>query len=122
NVLRIDMGTTRYSGANLIRLPTDWRGYEALTFRLFNPDNQGLTFSLRINDRAHDRGAQAYANRFNVRLEVPPGWSTHRFALTDIARAPAARTMDMHQISQLGLFASELDQPRTVYLTDLRLQ
>lgn len=122
NVMQISLGTARYSGARLDRLPGDWRGYETLSFRLYNPDDTELALTLRINDRAHDRDGYAHNDRFNTPLTVEPGWNQYRLSLSDIAAAPRARTMDMHQISQLAIFTSRLEQPRDVFLDDLRLE
>ncbi|MCH8551174.1 MAG: VanZ family protein [Natronospirillum sp.] len=120
--LRASLSTARYSGVGLARLPRDWRGYEALTFRILNPDEEPLNLTLRINDWAHDRGAHAYANRFNTRLVAEPGWNQYRIDLERVRSAPTEREMDMHQIGRLGLFATELPEPRVIYLDDFRLE
>lgn len=120
--LRVDLGTARYSGIALNRLPQDWSDYSALTFRILNPDSDRLPLTLRINDRAHDRGNQAYDNRFNTRLWAEPGWNRYHIALDEVAAAPAERTMDMDQIARLIIFATDLPAPRLIYLDDLRLE
>lgn len=119
--LRLDLGTELYSGVTLHNLPADWRGFDRLAITLFNPDPEPLTMTLRINDVAHDRGANAYSDRFNTQLILPPGLSTHTRSLEQIASAPQQRPMDMDQIRRLGLFAVRLPAPRSVYLLDLRL-
>ena len=119
--LKIELGTERYSGASLYRLPSDWREFDNLTVTLFNPEQAPLTLVLRINDQEHERGSNALSDRFNTRLVLPPGTSSHTFAIADIANAPADRTMNLRRMRRLTLFAVELDQPRTVFLQDLRL-
>ncbi|WP_372996437.1 succinyl-CoA synthetase subunit beta [Marinobacter sp.] len=119
--LKIDLGTETYSGVSLNNLPADWRDYERLSITLFNPSADPLALTLRINDVAHDRSDHAYNDRYNTRLILDPGLNTFTRNLTDIENAPDGRTMDMSQIRRMGLFAVRLPEPRTVYLSDLRL-
>lgn len=119
--LRIDLGTATYSGVSLNNLPADWRDFETLVLTLFNPSSEPLALTLRINDVAHDRGEHAYNDRYNTRLILDPGFNTFTRNLADIESAPDGRTMDMSQIRRMGLFAVRLPEPRTVYLSDLRL-
>ncbi|WP_240339493.1 succinyl-CoA synthetase subunit beta [Marinobacter sp. BW6] len=119
--LKIDLGTGTYSGVSLNNLPADWRGFERLTITLFNPSAEPLALTLRINDVAHDRSDHAYNDRYNTRLALGPGFNTFTRNLADIENAPNGRFMDMSQIRRMGLFAVRLPEPRTVYLSDLRL-
>lgn len=119
--LRIELGTDTYSGVSLNNLPADWQGYEQLSITLFNPSKEPLTLTLRINDVAHDRGDNAYDDRFNTRLVLNPGTNAFAINLDDVMNAPADRTMDMANVRRLGLFAARLPEPRIIYLADLRL-
>ncbi|MEE3169834.1 MAG: succinyl-CoA synthetase subunit beta [Pseudomonadota bacterium] len=119
--LRLDLGTALYSGVTLHNLPSDWRGYDRLAITLFNPDPESLTMTLRINDVAHDRGTNAYGDRFNTQLTLAPGLNTFELTLQEVASAPRQRRMDMDRIRRLGLFAVQLPAPRSVFLLDLRL-
>lgn len=119
--LKIDLGTAIYSGVSLNNLPADWRDFERLVITLFNPSPEPLALTLRINDVAHDRSEHAYNDRYNTRLILGPGFNTFTRNLAAIESAPDGRTMDMSQIRRMGLFAVRLPEPRTVYLSDLRL-
>lgn len=119
--LKIDLGRETYSGVSLNNLPADWRGFERLTITLFNPSTEPLALTLRINDVAHDRSDHDYNDRYNARLILGPGFNTFTRNLTAIENAPDSRTMDMSKIRRMGLFAVRLPEPRTVYLSDLRL-
>lgn len=119
--LRIELGTELYSGASLNRLPTDWRSFDELNLSLFNPDQQPLPLTLRINDLEHELGGNAYGDRFNTSFTLAPGLNRLSFRLEDIEQAPEHRPMDMSKISRLTLFAIRLPEPRTLYLLDLRL-
>lgn len=119
--LKIELGTQTYSGVSLDNLPADWRGYGQLRLILFNPSQEQLHLTLRINDVAHDRSDNAYSDRFNTQLLLEPGSNTFTVSLDEVREAPASRAMDMANMRRLGLFAVRLPAPRTVYLSDLRL-
>ncbi len=78
--------------------------------------------TLRINDLAHDLGENAYNDRFNTNLVLPPGEHSFRLDLDTVREAPSGRSMDMQNIRRLGLFVSRLPEPGTVYLRDIRLE
>ncbi|NMT64499.1 VanZ family protein [Marinobacter orientalis] len=120
--LEISLSTNRYSGASLDNFPHDWRGYRHLIVTMYNPQRHSMTLNLRINDVKHDLGDNAYNDRFNIRLELPPGEHSFRLDLDRIRDAPAGRRMDMGAVRRLGLFVSGLTEPKTVYLRDIRLE
>ncbi|QCF26815.1 succinyl-CoA synthetase subunit beta [Hydrocarboniclastica marina] len=119
--MAIMLDTGRYSGAFLNRLHGDWSAYRQLNLSLFNPDATTVSLTLRINDLQHDRGSNAYNDRFNQTITLQPGWNRYEIQLEDVASAPSSRLMDMTRIRRLGLFTSKVQVPRTVFLTDLRL-
>lgn len=119
--LEIALNTKLYSGASLDNLPPDWRGYERLRLSLFNPHDDRFTMNLRINDVAHERNANSYSDRFNTELDLKPGINRFTISLDAVRSAPRSRNMDMSDIRRLGIFVIRLPQPRTVYLTELRL-
>lgn len=112
----------RYSGAFLNRLHGDWSAYRQLSLSLFNPGATTVSLTLRINDLQHDRGSNAYNDRFNETIIVKPGWNRYEIQLEDVASAPSSRRMDMTRIRRLGLFTSKVQESRTVFLTELRLK
>ncbi|MCM0612845.1 succinyl-CoA synthetase subunit beta [Marinobacter sediminum] len=120
--LRINLGTETYSGVSLNNLPADWRGYKKLVITLYNPGPEALKLTLRVNDVEHDLGENAYNDRYNTRLILEPQFSTFTLDLGDIKSAPAHRSMDMDNVRRLGLFATRLSEPETVYLLELRLE
>lgn len=120
-LLRIALSTEQYSGPFLQRMPNNWHKYDALSFRLYNPDTTAFALTLRINDHQHELGEQAYEDRFNQGLIVQPGWNHFQIPMPQIANAPQGRQMNLEEIRRLGLFATNLTEPRQVYLDDLRL-
>ncbi|MEX1057375.1 MAG: hypothetical protein WED11_06570 [Natronospirillum sp.] len=111
-----------YAGVHLRRLVGDWRGHQALSLSIFNPDTDTLPMTLRINDEAHDRSENLYSDRYNGRLMVAPGWNHFRIPLEEIANAPETRLMDLDQVIRLLIFATGVSEPRWIYLDNLRLE
>lgn len=120
--LAMHFGTQRYSAVGSYALPRDWRGYHELVFLLHNPYSEALPIVLRINDRQHEQAGPRYADRFNRGLIVQPGWNEYRIALDEVRQAPEGRAMNMAEIQQVQLFVQALEQPRTLYLDDMRLE
>jgi len=119
--LAVRLNTERYSGARLEHLPGDWHAYEQLRLSIFNPDEDLLKLTLRLNDEAHQRHGNRFDDRFNRRLTVAPGWNEVRIDRADVPTAPADREMDLTRMQRLGIFATRLPGKRTIYLDDVRL-
>ncbi len=121
-VLKIALGTSKYSGVSLAYFPRDWRQYRYLQFELFNPDDLHLSLTIRIHDDKHySLGHGDYYDRFNHSLHINPGWNSIELELTDIARAPRSRALDLSKVQALGLFSTELPEARLIYIDKMRL-
>jgi hypothetical protein len=120
--LRLELRPGRYSGVSLSHAPGDWERYASLQMALFNPHDEVLEVTVRIHDRQHrNTSPQLYHDRFNRRFRLLPGWNRIEIFLAEVAAAPRDRSLDLADIAALGIFASSLPQPRTVYLDDIRL-
>ncbi len=119
--LRADLTTQQYSGAALTYFPGDWRDNQWFQFRIYNPSAETIALTCRIHDKKHTQGVQKYEDRFNRRFSLVQGWNTITISLTDIRSAPQDRQMDMSRIYGIGIFATQLPRPRTIYIDDLKL-
>jgi hypothetical protein len=120
--IKVQLNGEQYSGVGINSLQRDWRGYEFLVMDIYLPGRDSLVLTLRIADLQHDRGTNAYEDRFNLRITLHQGWNSLRVALVDIRSAPKARAMNMAEISHLRLFAQQLPQQRYFYWDNLRLE
>lgn len=120
--LHIRLGTQRYSGFRLVGPYGDWGQYSQLSMDFYNPGAEPFELVLRVSDYRHDRGANAYNDRFNRRLLLSPGWNHIGIATGDIRSAPQGRSMIMDEISGLGIFTVKSPVPREFYLDNIRLQ
>ena len=119
--LQIKLTTQRYSGVGLKDFPTDWSGYRAVSLQVFNPDQQPLQLHFRIHDQDHRKHKNAYGDRYNASFELKPGWNQLQVSLDKVAHAPKKRLLDLTRIAGMGVFVGKLEQPRIIYLDDVRL-
>jgi hypothetical protein len=119
--LRVQLSTDRYSGVHLKYFPENWKGAKSFRFSVYNPLDQELSLTCRINDKKHEAGKRRYSDRFNRLYKLPSGWTTIDIDVQDIRCAPKGRRMDMGHIAGLGIFAMDLPQSRVIYIDDVRL-
>lgn len=120
-LMKATLKTTRYSGVALKYFPENWDGYTHFQFSIYNPSTQAISLTCRIHDKIHTHGAQEYRDRFNRTYELPQGWNTVSINLADVRNAPADRQMDMHHITGVSIFATALENPRVVYIDDVKI-
>lgn len=111
----LTLNTGRYSGVRMSVAIGDWTSYQQLKMNFFNPEQDLLIVMLRISDKQHDRGANSFDDRFNLLLTLKPGLNEVVIPLSKLETAPKTRKMNMAEISSLGIFASNLQEPRKLY-------
>jgi hypothetical protein len=116
------LDTSLYSGVALVYFPRDWRGYHFLSLEALNPSSEEIDITCRIHDLRHEEGEQRYEDRFNKAFRLRSGWNHFRVDLEEVARAPAGRTLDLGTIRAVGIFATRLSTPRTIFLDHIRLE
>lgn len=121
-VLKVELGTERYSGMGLRRFLGDWRNADSLAFDLYNPDQEPLTMVVRVHDLEHELGNYALNDRYNQRLEIHHGWNYFHIDMSEIQNAAVTRKLDLQKIRGIEFFARELPQTRVIYVDNLRLE
>jgi hypothetical protein len=120
--MRVEMDTSTYSGVSFVYFPRNWTGYRFLHLDVLNPSSEEIKITCRIHDRRHEEGEQRFEDRFNKLFRLRQGWNDLRIDLAEVARAPVGRTMDLGEIRLMGLFASKLPMPRTIFVDHVRLE
>jgi len=108
-----------YPGISMDYLANDWRGYEGMSFDVFLEGPSPLSITVRINDRAHNN---EFADRFNKRHQIFPGWNHISINLDDVRSAPKGRMMNMAEITNFSIFTYRLKEHRTIFFDNFRLQ
>ncbi len=119
--LKISLTTQRYSGVGLKSFPEDWSEFRDVNLQVYNPTADLLLLHFRIHDQLHRENGNAYADRFNSSFELRPGWNHLQIPLAEVAKAPKTRSMDLTRIAGMGVFVGKLDEPRIIYIDDVKL-
>ena len=114
--MKVALNTSLYSGVSLKYFPRNWRHYKYLQLSIFNPDDEPIKVTCRINDMRHTLGNQDYDDRFNQRFSLVKGWNLITVPLDQVASAPKGRKMDLDKVQELGIFATGLSQPKVLYI------
>ena len=94
-------------------------GMETLIIEIFNPGDEAIPFTVRIDDQLHNG---SYLDRYGGRVIALPGASQIELPLQDVRTAPRGREMDMSSIRSFTLFAEKLPEIRVVYLSRIYLR
>jgi VanZ family protein len=100
---------------------SDWKDYNKLNFSLFNTSNESFGVTLKIYDEEHYYSYHEYTDRFNLTIELKPGWNEINIPLNKIKAAPESRQIDLENIYFFSFFCHKLKQPKVVYLDYLYL-
>lgn len=119
--LRVDLTTSRYSGASLKYFPADWSSYRLLRFQIYNPEEQPLQLYFRIHDQKHKSSGNRYSDRYNTSFVAAAGWTEIEIPLSKVMQAPRDRKMDLAKVAGMIVFVDKLEQSRTIYLDDVAL-
>lgn len=119
---KVRLNTGLYTGVSLIRLARDWSSYKKLCIDIYNPDPQLVNIALRVNDALHDINGWVDSDRFNQRIDLIVGWNHIEIPLIDIQHGPATRSMNLTQISRIIIYTRQLQQPKVIYVDNLRLE
>lgn len=117
NSLKIEFYPSAFPGFNPKLDRSDWRGYHAVEFDIFNPASETVAISLKIDDRP---GPPAPAERFNRELQLVPGPNHIRIKLDEV-KTGSGRHLDQSRIAKVFLVHENLSQPMVLYLDRFRL-
>lgn len=121
SLLQVDLQPGRYSTLSIDELQADWREYDTLVWRWYNP-GEPLALGCRVHDQQHVRNGFADDDRFSQRYLLTTGWNELAIPLAQVRQAPAGREMDMAHVRSLGCFAAGLQAPRRIYLDKVFLR
>lgn len=108
-----------YPGISLNYFKRDWRKYDRLSFDTYLIGESSLRITVRIHDRDHN---DEYSDRFNKSFVLNPCSNTVVIDLKEVMDAPKRRKMDMGNIVNICIFSYKLDEPRTLYFDNVRLE
>lgn len=116
---RVRLRDGRWPGVAFGDLWPDWSGYGTLVADLMVIDDQPLIMNIRIHDRMHNN---RFDDRYNRQFRLEPGPNQLRIPIADIEAAPATRTMDIEEISNLVIFSDPGNAGRLFEIDEIRIE
>ncbi len=101
--LRLD-DRVEYPGAELVPVVVDWRGWKTLCLE-FEIDRPA-TLLVTIRDQ---RSTNGFAERFNAEKRFEAGRHRWDWSLSEIAKTPGGRDLDLSKIDSINLFVDRRD-------------
>jgi len=107
--LKVVYPVSEYPSINTRKLDRDWSGYEYFCFDVFNPQNETLDFTVRIDD--------VYKNRANIEIPLKKGKSSVKIPISRISNK-----IDAGSVTYVVLFLSDPRKRYTIYFDNMRLE
>ncbi|MES9944193.1 MAG: VanZ family protein [Candidatus Thiodiazotropha sp.] len=93
-----------WPGVDMQEPEPDWRGYAYFELAIYSDQGGDLPLTLRIHDQGHNRH---YEDRYNRLLTVHPGYNHFSLPMHEIEHAPSGRNMDLANISDVKIIATQ---------------
>jgi len=119
--LQLTLSPSEYPGVLLPHgspLLTGWNGYDFARLDVFNPQPDPVTLTVRIDD-THSVN---FGSRYNDDFVMRPGENTIELPLRRLQTSDHQRNLDVSQLKQLMIFASDVRSPIVLFLDNLRLE
>lgn len=121
--LRVDLSPAKYPAASFIWPNADWQQYKTFAIDFRNPTDIPLSLTIKVQDRNHVLSDRGRSDRFSRDVVLAPGEIRNiEIAISEIRQAPATRNMRMDEISLVQVFTSNLKDPMTFFMDNLRLE
>ncbi len=117
--LRMDLEQSAYPGIVSKGLLHDWSKYETLAFDVTVDEGPPVELFVRVQDAGHTCDSN---DRFEKIFRLVPGDHEIEIPLSDVAAAPAGRTMDLSRVANVHVILLNLDRPRVLHLDNVRLE
>ena len=120
--LRVDLKKGDYPGVAMLWLEQTWGEFSQFHLDIRNPGEQPLTLIIKLQDQQHSETGFAWEDRFHQQVIIPAGNSSHVVIdLVKVRTAPSEREMNMDQINMIDIFSTDVQQPTTFLIDNLRL-
>jgi hypothetical protein len=116
--VKLELFPAKYPGMNAVLKNSDWRGYSAFCFDIYNPGEETLSLVVWIDDGSKNG---VFTDRFNEISNVGSGWSTIAIPLEGILTRGTKRRMDLSRIYQFGVYLMNPEEKTELYVDYIRL-
>lgn len=108
-----------YPGLALKINESDWRRFESIEFAIYNPQDETLEITVRIDDRSD---YPDYMDRYNSRHALLPGGNPIRIPTSSLKTSGSGRPLNLATIKRFLFFLVDTRKTYTFYVDDIRLE
>lgn len=117
--LKLELYPSDYPGFSpAIGKYDDWRGYQEFRFDIYNPQQEEIRISVRIDD---SKDYPDYGERYNNSFILKPGFNNISILLNTLITSGSGRKLSLKKIHQLLIFMSHPDETTVFYIDYVRL-
>jgi hypothetical protein len=96
-------------------------GYQNLQVRFYNPTKKQLPLTIILTDKRYKKSHSNRKYRFEEKIQLDAGWSTHTILLDDIQHQPSARKIDLTKMAGIDFYMYKLTDPVTLLIDEIKL-
>jgi len=116
--LRMELHPSPYPGLYPIVREKDWSRFRVLCFDVFNPAEESLSVTVRVDDREDD---PPYGDRYNQGFLLKPGLNRVRIPLVEMRCSGTRRPIDLTRIHNFCLFVEKPERIHVLFVDGVRL-
>lgn len=116
--LRMELFPAAYPGLSLKLDERDWRRFDSVAFDIYNPQDEALEITVRIDDR---EDYPDFDDRYNGRITLMPGSNNLRIPLNSLRTAGTDRSLNLKTIERFLFFFVDTNETYRLYVDNIRL-
>ncbi len=116
--LKMELYPSDYPGLDPKLEEKDWRGYKALCFDIYTPEDKKIQISVRIDDK---KDYPEYKDRYNKRFILHQGMNQISIPLNTLVTSGTDRNLNLKKIYRLLIFTANPEKKVVLYADYIRL-
>lgn len=116
--LKLELYPSPYPGFTPSLKQRNWKKYKALKFDIYNPANEDVPITLRIDDK---KDSNEYADRYNKTILIKPGKNQMIIPLDSLVTSGTNRQLNLKKIQRFLLFSVNPAEKIVLYIDYVRL-
>ena len=116
--LQIELYPSDYPGLTPMLKQNDWSNYNFFRFDVYNPQENDLSLSVRIDDR---KSYPDYKDRFNKSFILNPGMNHIRIPLDTLVTSGKGKNLNLNTIYRVYIFMSHPTKKVILYFDYVKL-
>jgi hypothetical protein len=115
--LKMELFPSDYPGLDTILQDRDWANFSFLGIDIYNPEQEEIVISIRIDDKNNPD----YNDRYNKKFFIKPGLNRLSVSLNRLYTSDRTRTLNLETIRKFLLFIPHPQKKVVLYVDYIRL-